>query len=70
MSENTGGLVAKQKKYFVLIESAAQSYEVPIWAISLEDAAKQAEVYEEAGYTIARIRPEVTYAVSQLDAGN
>lgn len=62
MSENMGGLAPKSKKFFVTIESAKETFEVPVFAIDIEDAKAQAVLYEDAGFEIVRIRPEVKHA--------
>ncbi|AXG66369.1 putative bacterial RNA polymerase inhibitor [Dickeya phage vB_DsoP_JA10] len=62
MSEKVGGLVPQSKKFFVTIENAKESFEVPVFAIDIEDAQAQAALYEDAGFEVVRIRPEVKRA--------
>jgi len=46
------------KEYAVTVESALHSFEVPVYAETLEDAHDQAEaMYDEAGFTVTRVRP-------------
>ena len=55
-----GTLVANEKKFFVTVESAAQSFEVPVFATSLEEATELAEwQYVPAGFAVTRVRPQV-----------
>lgn len=53
----------KDKKFLVTFESPlGGEVEVPVYAESLEEAQKLAEVnYEEAGFPVTRIRPEVIH---------
>lgn len=54
-----GSLVVTEKLFHVTIESAAQSFEVPVYAQSLEEAAELAEwQYGEAGFEVGRVRPD------------
>lgn len=49
-----------EKKFLVTIEGQHESFEVPIWAHSLDEASELAEAeYGEAGFVIDRVRPEV-----------
>ena len=52
--------VLTEKKYIVSIEGATMSTDVPIYATSLEQAEALASEYEDAGFIVTRIRPEVT----------
>lgn len=57
---NKGTLVSDSKKYWVTVESAAHSFEVPVFAESLDQALEYAEVqYEDAGFQVVRVRPDV-----------
>lgn len=63
MTTNTtnpnGSLVSDQKKYWVTIESAAHSFEVPVFAETLDNALEYAEwQYQEAGFQVTRVRPD------------
>lgn len=50
----------KLNEYHVTIEGSCQSFEVPIYATNLDEATEIAEAtYEEAGFAVTRIRPEV-----------
>lgn len=54
-----GSLVSDAKKYWATIETAAHSFEVPVYAESLEQALDYAEAqYVEAGFAVTRIRPD------------
>lgn len=54
-----GSLVSDAKKYWVTVESAAHSFEVPVFAESLEQALEDAEwQYQEAGFQVTRVRPD------------
>ena len=47
-------------KYYVTIEGQGQSFEVPIFAPTLDEAHELAEwQYDSAGFAVTRIRPEV-----------
>lgn len=48
-----------ETKFLLTIEGHEESFEVPVFARSLEEATLQAELYEDAGFMITRIRPEV-----------
>ena len=48
-----------EQKYLLTIEGNTESFEVPVFARSLEEATLQAEHYEDAGFVVTRIRPEV-----------
>lgn len=55
-----GNLVVDDKKFFVTIESASLSHEVPVFATSLEEALELAEwQYIPAGFAVTRVRPDV-----------
>lgn len=57
---NTGSLGVKEKKFFVTIEGSSQSFEVPVFAVSLDEATELAEwSYNPAGFIVTRVRPEV-----------
>lgn len=47
-----------EKKYIVELEGLVQSFEVPVYAKSLEEAALKSQEYEDAGFVVGRIRPE------------
>lgn len=49
----------REQKYLLTIEGNTESFEVPVFARSLEEATLQAEHYEDAGFVVTRIRPEV-----------
>lgn len=50
----------ESRKFIVQIESATLAHEVPVYATSLEEAEELAEAqYQEAGFMVTRIRPEV-----------
>ena len=52
------------RKFLVQIESASTAHEVPVYATSLEEAEELAEAqYQEAGFMVTRIRPEVPAVV-------
>lgn len=54
-----GTLVYDSKKYWVTVESAAHSFEVPVFAESLDQALEYAEwQYMEAGFEVTRVRPD------------
>lgn len=56
--------ILTEKKYIVSIEGATMSTDVPIYATSLEHATDLAVEYEDAGFIVTRIRPEVTSDVN------
>lgn len=61
MADNKGHLVSTSRKYWVTVESAAHSFEVPVYAESLEEAFENADwQYTEAGFEVTRVRPDVT----------
>lgn len=49
----------REQKYLLTMEGNTESFEVPVFARSLEEATLQAEHYEDAGFVVTRIRPEV-----------
>lgn len=49
----------REQKYLLTLEGNTKSFEVPVFARSLEEATLQAEHYEDAGFVVTRIRPEV-----------
>lgn len=54
----------ESRKFLVHIESATMGHEVPVYAASLEEAEELAEAqYQEAGFMVTRIRPEVPAVV-------
>lgn len=60
MTTSKGALVAHDKKFLVTVESAAQSFEVPVMAETIEEAAELAEwTYVPAGFKVGRVRPDV-----------
>lgn len=60
MTTDKGSLVAENKKFFVTVETAAESIEVPVYAVSLDEALEIAELkYIPAGFAVTRVRPEV-----------
>ena len=60
MNENKGPLVTTEKKFLVTVESASMTHEVPVYAMSLDEAVQLAEFeYGEAGFVVTRVRPEV-----------
>lgn len=60
MPENKGSLVNRDKKFFVTVEGSSQSFEVPVFAQSLDEALELAEwQYVPAGFAVTRVRPEV-----------
>ena len=50
----------KEHMFIVTIEGRNQTFEVPVFAQDLDHAAYLAQDYEDAGFVIDRIRPEVT----------
>ena len=48
----------QEKTYIVELEGRVQSFEVPVYAKSLEEATLVAQDYEDAGFIVGRIRPE------------
>lgn len=51
--------VQEEKTYIVELEGRVQSFEVPVYAKSLEEATLLSQEYEDAGFVVGRIRPEV-----------
>ena len=49
----------RDQKYLLTIEGNTESFEVPVFDRSLEEATLQAEHYEDAEFVVTRIRPEV-----------
>ena len=47
------------KKFLVTIEGRNQTFEVPVFAENIDHAAELAVEYEDAGFVVDRIRPEV-----------
>lgn len=59
MSETKGSLVVTNKKFWVYVESASSGFEVPVYAVSLEEALESAEwQYGTAGFEVVRVRPD------------
>lgn len=59
MTTSKGALVVTEKKFLVTVESAAQSFEVPVIAQNLEEATELAEwTYVPAGFAVTRVRPD------------
>lgn len=57
---SNGTLTISNKRFYVTIETAAESIEVPVYASSLEEALDEAELkYIPAGFAVTRVRPEV-----------
>lgn len=52
------------QKFIVELEGRVQSFDVPVYAESLEEATLQAQEYEDAGFVVGRIRPEVQTKLS------
>lgn len=48
----------QEKTYIVELEGRSQSFEVPVYAKSLDEATLVAQDYEDAGFVVGRIRPE------------
>lgn len=58
MMEQNDTIKVNDKKYFVTIEGQSQEFEVPVYAVSLDDALEQAEwTYQPAGFQVTRVRP-------------
>lgn len=57
--ENAGHAVPVSKKFIVTIENSKESFDVPVMALSLEEAADLAQEYVEFGFEVTRIRPQV-----------
>lgn len=57
--ENTGHATATSKRFFVTIENSKESFEVPVMALSLEEATDLAQEYVEFGFEVTRVRPQV-----------
>lgn len=47
----------EEKKYIVELEGRVQSFEVPVYAKSLEEAELKSQEYEDAGFVVGRIKP-------------
>lgn len=47
-----------ENKYIVELEGRVQTFEVPVYAKSLEEAALKSQEYEDDGFVVGRIRPE------------
>lgn len=48
----------EEQKYIVELEWRVQSFEVPVYAKSLEEATLKAQEYEDTGFVVGRIRTE------------
>ncbi|QEQ94735.1 putative bacterial RNA polymerase inhibitor [Erwinia phage pEp_SNUABM_10] len=60
MEQLKGSLEVATKKFFATVESASQSFEVPVFAETLEEATELAEwQYVPAGFEVTRVRPQV-----------
>lgn len=55
--EDTGHAVPDTQKFFVTIENAKESFEVPVFATSLDEAEDLSQEYVEFGFEVTRIRP-------------
>ena len=55
---NTGSLSVSNKKFWATVESSEHSFEVPIYAETLDEALELAEwQYVPAGFEVTRVRP-------------
>ncbi|AAP20509.1 RNA polymerase inhibitor [Yersinia phage phiA1122] len=55
---NTGSLSVDNKKFWATVESFEHSFEVPIYAETLDEAVELAEwQYVPAGFEVTRVRP-------------
>lgn len=55
---NTGSLTVDNKKFWATVESSEHSFEVPIYAETLDEALELAEwQYVPAGFEVTRVRP-------------
>lgn len=67
---NTGSLSVDNKKFWATVESSEHSFEVPIYAETLDEAVELAEwQYVPAGFEVTRVRPCVTPEVIRLTIG-
>jgi len=57
--EGEGTMSQAEKKYIVELEGRVQSFEVPVYAKSLDEATLKSQEYEDAGFVVGRIRPEL-----------
>lgn len=48
-----------EKIYLIELEGQTSSFEVPVYAGSLEEAELKSQEYEDAGFIVGRIRPVV-----------
>ena len=53
----------KEQKFIVTIEGRNQTFEVPVFAEDIDHVAELAVEYEDAGFVVDRIRPEVSPCV-------
>ena len=50
----------EMKRFVAEVETQSHSFEVPVYAETLEEAHDKAEAeYVEAGFTVTRVRPHV-----------
>lgn len=55
---NTGSLSVDNKKSWATVESSEHSFEVPVYAETLDEAVELAEwQYVPAGFEVTRVRP-------------
>lgn len=60
--DNKGTMAVDNKKFWATVETAAQSFEVPIYAVDLDEALELAEwQYVPAGFEVTRVRPCVVH---------
>ena len=53
-----GSAVVENRKFWATIQSSEHSYEMPIFAVSLDEATELAErQYVPAGFEVIRVRP-------------
>lgn len=64
---NTGSLSVDNKKFWATVESSEHSFEVPIYAETLDEALELAEwQYVPAGFEVTRVRPLCSTEVIRL----
>ncbi|CDM21601.1 predicted bacterial RNA polymerase inhibitor [Citrobacter phage CR8] len=51
-------MTTDNQKYIVELEGRVQSFEVPVYAKSLDEATLKSQEYEDAGFVVGRIYPE------------
>lgn len=55
---NTGSLIVNNKKFWATVESSEHSFEVPIYAETIDEAVELAEwQYGHCGFEVTRVRP-------------